>query len=480
MSKPEDAPSENPQVETKPAVEQPEHDAVKESAVSSTEADSGKQPATDSPSVVQAAGQKAEKISEKNESVGKPMSETNQNPAPATAPVVIKQSSGKGLAVGALVLALLGLGASGFLFVQGQNLLKTQQLSFDQKIDKAALGESQNANLLQDNLRKQAEVESLLAQLSTGQKANAEQIAAANRAYQELLKGRANWLVDEVEATLNLASQQLLLSGNVPVAVTVLESIESRLSRFDQPDLLPIKQAISSDLAGLKNRPYLDISATSLRLDRLETAVAGLPLVLDNTLQPGKAEPLPEDDANLPWWQNAWNKILASLKGVVEVRHLNNNDAMLIAPEQVYFVRENLRLHLLDARTALLRHNGEVYQSDLNSAEAAVKQYFDPASPATQSWLKELAELKAIDVRMISDNALKASLTAVRAYQDSVRTAMPVASASDTVENNAASEASAPAQASSPETSPKQPEKQEAAPAAPAEAPASQVKGDKV
>lgn len=153
---------------------------------------------------------------------------------------------------------------------------------------------------------------------------------------------------------------------------------------------------------------------------------------------------------------------------------------MLIAPEQVYFVRENLRLHLLDARTALLRHNGEVYQSDLNSAEAAVKQYFDPASPATQSWLKELAELKAIDVRMISDNALKASLTAVRAYQDSVRTAMPAASASDTVENNAASEASAPAQASSPETSPKQPEKQEAAPAAPAEAPASQVKGDKV
>ena len=177
----------------------------------------------------------------------------------------------------ALVLALLGLGASGFLFVQGQNILKTQQLSFDQKIDKAALGESQNANLLQDNIRKQAEVQAALAQLSDGQKQNAEQIATANRAYQELLKGRANWVVDETEATLNLASQQLLLSGNVPVAVNTLENIESRLSRFDQPELLPIKQAVSSDIAALKNRPYLDISGTSLRLDRLETAVAGLP-----------------------------------------------------------------------------------------------------------------------------------------------------------------------------------------------------------
>jgi len=100
---------------------------------------------------------------------------------------------------------------------------------------------------------------------------------------------------------------------------------------------------------------------------------------------------------------------------------------MLMAPEQTYFVRETLRLRLLDARVALLQHNGEVYQSDLNSAEAAVKQYFDARSPATQSWLKELAELKSLDIRMISDDVLRASQTAVRAYQDSVRTAMPQA-----------------------------------------------------
>ena len=106
---------------------------------------------------------------------GNPMSEQKNSQTSAAAPVapvVIKQSSGKGLAAGALVLALLGLGASGFLFVQGQNILKTQQLSFDQKIDKAALGESQNANLLQDNIRKQAEVQAALAQLSDGQKQN--------------------------------------------------------------------------------------------------------------------------------------------------------------------------------------------------------------------------------------------------------------------------------------------------------------------
>ncbi|WNS84603.1 uroporphyrinogen-III C-methyltransferase [Neisseria sp. DTU_2021_1001991_1_SI_NGA_ILE_055] len=349
------------------------------------------------------------------------MPESNNLPQ-NNAPVIIKQSGGKALAAGATVLALLGLGASGFLFVQGQNVLKNQELEFNQKIDKAALGESENASLLKDNLNRQTAIQAELDRLNNGQKSNSDQILQTQKAYQELLKGRVNWLVDEAESMLNTASQQLMLSGNLQGAVSVLEHIDSRLSRFDQPELIPVKQAISNDLAALKNRPYVDISATALRIDRLETAISGLPLVLDGVLKPGAA---PVETAHSgTWWENTWEKSLNALKGLVEVRHLDSNDAMLISPEQTYFIRENLRLRLLDARIALLQHNGEVYQSDLNNVEATVKQYFDSKSPATQSWLKELAELKALDVRMISDDSLKASLSAVRAYQEGSRTQM--------------------------------------------------------
>ena len=407
---------------------------------------------------------------------GKHMAEQN-TPLQAAAPVVIKQSSGRGLATGALVLALLGLGASGFLFVQGQNVLKTQELEFAQRIDKAAVGESQNAGMLQDTLRKQTDIDTRLAQLNNTQQQNTAQIAAGNRAYQELLKGRAAWLVDETEATLNLASQQLLLSGNVPVAVSVLENIEKRLSRFDKPELLPIKQALSSDLAELKQRPYLDISGASLRVDRLETAVSSLPLLVDNTLKPGA--PVAEAVvATGSWWQDTWQKTLNSLKGLVEVRRLNNNDAMLVAPEQAYFVRENLRLRLLDARLAMMQRNGDVYQSDLNNIEAAVKTYFDPKSPATQSWLKELAELKALDISTMADNALKASLAAVGNYQENYRTGQAIelpADASSQVSqpaSSAASEASSPVLPNLPNSNVVQP----VAPASPAVVPVQPTK----
>lgn len=381
-------------------------------------------------------------VPSENKTRSAPAAVAAELPPVQAAPVVIKQSSGKGLAAGALVLALLGLGASGFLFVQGQNVLKNQELAFSQKIDKAALGESENAALLKDNINRQTQIQAEIERLTNSQRSAGEQIALNRQAYQELLKGRVNWLVDEAETMLNLATQQLLLSGNVQGAVGVLEHINNRLSRFDQPELLPIKQAVSSDLATLKSLPYVDISTTALRIDRLETAVAGLPLVVDGTLKPGEVQAV-ENEA-LSWWE----KSLAALKGLVEVRRLDNNDAMLLAPEQVYFVRENLRLRLLDARTALLQHNGEVYQSDLNHAEAAVKNYFDNKSPATQSWLKELAELKALDVRLAGDDALKASLAAVRNYQDSARIQVNAAG------NQAASEPVPAAEAAASETAP--------------------------
>lgn len=413
------------------------------------------------------------------------MPESNNLPQNNT-PVIIKQSGGKALAAGATVLALLSLGASGFLFVQGQNVLKNQELEFNQKIDKAALGESENASLLKDNLNRQTAIQAELDRLNNGQKNNSDQILQLQKAYQELLKGRINWLVDEAESMLNTASQQLMLSGNLQGAVSVLEHIDSRLSRFEQPELIPIKQAISNDLAALKNRPYVDISATALRIDRLETGISGLPLVLDGVLKPGAA---PVEAANSgTWWENTWEKSLNALKGLVEVRHLDSNDAMLISPDQTYFIRENLRLRLLDARIALLQHNGEVYQSDLNNVEATVKQYFDSKSPATQSWLKELAELKALDVRMISDDSLKASLSAVRAYQEGSRIQMTTVEAAQTqaAEKTASAPAatteqattSAPAATSAPQSleAPALPSENKKEPAAEAAKPQNQTK----
>ncbi|WP_051940477.1 uroporphyrinogen-III C-methyltransferase [Stenoxybacter acetivorans] len=347
----------------------------------------------------------------------KTMSDTPNN-IPA-APIVIKQSSGKGMALGALVLSLLALGAAGFLFVEGQNVLKRQEISFDQKFQTVGENGSKSIDLAQHNLSKIELISQELQTLQNNSKQQAEQVNAVQKAYQELIKSRSDWLVDEIEATLNLAAQQLIISGNVPTTVQVLENLETRLARFDQPQLLPIKQAVSNDLNQLKSQPYLDTAGVSLRLNRLETAVSSLPLVIDDTLQPKASVTAPIlSDPTAPWWRWAWQKTWQSLAGMVEVRRLNSNDSMLMSPEQTYFVRENLRLRLLDARIALIQHNSEIYAGDLNAAQAAVNQYFDTQSPQTQSWLNELTQIRDLDIQNSpKNNMLAESLAAVRAYQ---------------------------------------------------------------
>lgn len=334
-------------------------------------------------------------------------------PIPAAQPV----RSGRGMAAVALLFSLTALGATGFLFVQGQNVLARQQMAFEHKLKDAALGESGNALLLTEAVRKADESHAALARLDEALRQYQAEVQSNGRAVQEVLKRRSDWVVDETEAALNVAAQQLAVAENLPAAIALLEGIDARLARFDQAQLLPLKQAVSQDLAALKQMPFTDVSGNALRLSRLEIASGSLPLLLDSTLRPAQDGRHTANETGV-WWRDAWHKSVAGLKNMVEVRHLEHPDAMLLSAEQVFYVRENLRLRLLSARIALMQRQGEVYQQDLALAEQAVKQYFDGSSAAVQSWLREIEGLKALNTQSAQwQQALAGSLAAVENYR---------------------------------------------------------------
>ena len=179
-----------------------------------------------------------------------------------------------------------------------------------------------------------------------------------------------------------------------------------------------MKQAVSADLAKLRQRPFADTANAALRLSRLEAAVGALPLLADSSLRPPQAAAPAAASPNDPWWRQAWNRTLGGLKGMVEIRRLNSTDALLMSPEQAFYVRENLRLHLLSARVALMQRQNDIYQNDLAASENAVRQYFDAATPAAQSWLREVAQLKAIQPGSGNvGDSLSASLKAIADYR---------------------------------------------------------------
>src|SRR6185503_14909057 len=110
--------------------------------------------------------------------------------------------------------------------------------------------------------------------------------------YQELARNRDEWQLAEIEQVLAIAQQQLQLSGNVRAALLALQLAESRLSRADRPQFLPVRRALTRDIDRLKSLPTLDVPGLSLALDRLVASVDALPLAFEERVErpaPAKA-----------------------------------------------------------------------------------------------------------------------------------------------------------------------------------------------
>jgi uroporphyrin-3 C-methyltransferase len=87
------------------------------------------------------------------------------------------------------------------------------------------------------------------------------------------------------------------------------------------------------------------------------------------TVKPGA----PAESSSSRFGRELWREI----KGLVQVRRMDAQDTALLAPQQAYFLRQNLKLRLLTARIALLAHDEGSYKADLTAAQGWLKRYFN-------------------------------------------------------------------------------------------------------
>jgi uroporphyrin-3 C-methyltransferase len=69
---------------------------------------------------------------------------------------------------------------------------------------------------------------------------------------------------------------------------------------------------------------------------------------------------------------------------LLRISRIEQPEAVLLSPEQSFFVRENFKLRLLNARLGLLARQLESARADLASASTSLFRYFDPAARKTQ------------------------------------------------------------------------------------------------
>src|SRR5712671_7507326 len=232
--------------------------------------------------------------------------------------------------------------------------------------------------------------------------------------YQELSRNRDEWQLAEIEQVLAIASQQLQLAGNVRAALLALQLAESRLARADRPQFLPIRRALARDIERLKGLPAIDFPTMSSRIDSLVAAVDTLPLAFDERAERSAASKEASKAGN--FWSRLGTEIWGELKQLVTVRRMNAAEPPLLPPDQAYFVKQNLRLRLLNARLSLLARDEAGYREDLRAAQAWLREYFDVRAKPVADALAQLKQLSSATIAFEMPT-ISESLQAVRAFQ---------------------------------------------------------------
>ncbi|MGA0612831.1 uroporphyrinogen-III C-methyltransferase [Caldimonas sp. KR1-144] len=233
---------------------------------------------------------------------------------------------------------------------------------------------------------------------------------------QSLSRSRDENLVVDIEAGLRVALQQSTLTGSAEPVVAALKSADERLARVNQPRLAGVRRAVARDLDRVKAVAVADLPTLIIKLDEAVRMVDDLPLL---AAEPRAAEPakpsraITRGSASAPqpaasaasaaadwssagraWAQTVWDEV----RSLLRVTRIDQPDAMLLAPEQSWFLRENLKLRLLNARLALLSRQFDTVQTDLQAAQAAIDRYADRHARRTAA-LSELVRGVASQAR---------------------------------------------------------------------------------
>jgi uroporphyrin-III C-methyltransferase len=240
-------------------------------------------------------------------------------------------------------------------------------------------------------------------------------------------RSRDENVVADVEAAIRVALQQSALTGSADPLVLTLKQADERLARYNQPRLDRVRRAIARDLERTRAQGAVDIATLAARLDEAVRLVDELPLLAVGMPPAAASAPaaaaasaaLPSDGS---WRERAstWGRAGLQqagnwLRSLVRVTQIEHPESVLATPEQQFFLRENLKLRLLNARLALFARQFEIAQSDLRDAQSVLDRYFDRSSKrvvAASEALRQVSTLSRQGALPRPDETLAALTTA--------------------------------------------------------------------
>ena len=328
---------------------------------------------------------------------------------PATVPAQAAPRHVSPVALVALLIAALAMAAAAWSWFDSRERIRDLKTELGRRLAESGKDVSETRLLARNADDAMRQVSEKVAHIESQMATSQQQQLALESLYKDLAQGRDQWTLAEIEQVLLTAAQQLQLAGNVKAAIIALEGADTRLQRLNKPQFTNLRRAIASDLANLRAAPSLDEVGASARIEALVARHASWPLA---SAQGSEAAPAPRTAGVSSLGQELWTE----LKRLVQIRRVDGNEAVLLPPDQAYFLRENLRLRLLSARLALLAQDQAAFQADLRAASDMLARYFNTRDAGVAAATKEITRLVSLQIATKLPG-IDASLAALEAYK---------------------------------------------------------------
>lgn len=313
-----------------------------------------------------------------------------------------KNRNGQGFlwAVVIINFLLLAAGAgAGYWFWQQWHLQQQEQAQVIEQQKAAQTNQLRANNELQSSLQQDNEtLRNRLLQLSK-ELSDLEAQSLANTQSLADVSGRrpSDWLLAEADYLVRMAGRKLWLEKDIRTAILMMQSADSRLQDLSDPSLLPVRELIAADIQTLQQINPVSLSSVALALSGMLPQVNNLPLALPEIPEIKSRED--QTSESIGEWRANLDKLWVFFREeLINYQPRTTAIKPMLTQQQQWLAKEQLKLALLQAQSAVLSEQETLFKQSLQRAIGLIVDHFELADTSVEKFVDSLRNLEQTNI----------------------------------------------------------------------------------
>ncbi len=216
----------------------------------------------------------------------------------------------------------------------------------------------------------------------------------------ELLLNEANYLI-------KLSYRKMYLEHDVATSISLLRDADVVLNQVDDPQIIPVRRGIATDIAKLSNLEPVDSETLVIRLSALEENLKNLPVLgykVNFNASENNSSNIPDGNVSediSDWKDNLANSMGKFFGSLMVIKKNTSKNHQFLSADEVAILQDKISLTLMQAQLAVYAQQQTSYEQNLSKVASLIEEYYDLEDSSTEQMLNEINSLQSQNVIFI-------------------------------------------------------------------------------